>query len=54
MSIYPPIEEWFSDADRMHDPAEAPTERHLRERAMVDRETGRLYDSRLRTEQVTA
>lgn len=50
MTAYPPPAEWFSDADRMLDPAEAPTERHLRARTMVDRDTGRLYDPRLRGE----
>lgn len=45
-----PFEEWFSDADRMLDPAEASTERYLRARTMVDRDTGRLYDPRFRGE----
>ena len=46
--------ETFSDADRMLDPAEAPTETFLRSRMFVDRVTGVLYDPRLRGEQVTS
>ena len=47
-----PFEEQFSSADRMLDPAEAPTEQFLRGRMMIDRDTGRLYDARLRGEAV--
>lgn len=42
--------EAFSDADRMLDPAEAPTETFLRSRMWVDRVSGRLYAPRLRGE----
>lgn len=46
-----PLEEQFSSGDRMLDPIEADTERHLRGQFKIDRHTGQVYSPTLRGEE---